>query len=293
MIKTALFILLIVWLLIITFVVVYFIYTKVSLEKRLRDKRFNPRQVKNAKVKKNKNNTWLNYLGNKLDKEYLDKKLIHAGYPMGIKDTSSYIMMKGLFTSCGIIMGFELFNLESIEKSIILLVITTTVGFFFLDMLINSYKKSRINKIDAQIPTFLGYFDNYNKAGLLFEDILSTVIDVLDGELKKEVIRLNVQYSMSKNFEESIKEFISRLGTSEADSLEIKLRQCYFSGVYDDVISDEKEIIEKKVINDIMRQSKKFELYLSIAIGLLLFNLFLILIHPLTKMVVSNMDGIM
>lgn len=278
--------------LILLFFIVFMTYQKVSMEKRIRDRRVKPRKT-NYSTKANPTNTWLNYLGGKLDKDYLELKLIHSSNPLGIKNISQYILFKCLFTVLGIIMGLQLYNKDSIQQSIIFIIITTVVGFFFLDYLIKSETKSRAKKINSQLPIFLLEFDTYNKAGFLFEDILPIVIEVLDGELKKEVIRFNVQYSMTKNFEESLRMFSQRLGINEVDSLEIKLRQCYYDGIYDNLISEEKEMIEKKVLNDMAQESKRFELYLAIAMGLLVLNLFLILIHPLTKMVMANMGGIM
>lgn len=275
-------------LIMIVFVISFLGFQKIALEKRIRDRKIKPRKLKKEKS----NNNWVNYFINKIDKEYLDLKLIHAGYPLGIKNVPNYLLIKVLFTITGIIIGIELFEKTAIEKSILILIITSIVGFFFTDFLIKQSTKSRVNKINNQLPIFLMYFDTYNKAGFLFEDILSTVIDVLNGELKKEVIRFNVQYSMTKNFEESLKEFIKRLGTNEADSIEIKLRQCYFVGYYDDIISDEKELIEKKILNDIGNQTKKFELYLAIAMGLLVFNMFLMLIYPLILMVNNSLSVI-
>lgn len=274
------------------FTLVFFGYQNLAIEKRIRDRKIKPRKSVKPSMEQENKNTWLNYFANKLDKEYLDLKLIHSGYPLGIRDTSKYILIKLLFTISGTIMGLELFDKNAVEKSIFIILITSIIGFFFVDFLIDQSKKSRVNKINNQLPVFLVYFDTYNKAGFLFEDTLSTVIDVLQGELKKEVIRFNVQYSMTKNFEESLKEFIRRLGTDEADSIEIKLRQCYFTGYYDDVVSDEKELIEKKILNDIANQTKKFELYLAISMGLLVFNMFLILIYPLSIMINSNLGTI-
>lgn len=273
------------------FIVLYLMFRKISIDKRIRERKIIPRKISKP-IKKNNSNTWMNFILSKIDKEYLELKLIHAGNPIGISDVPTYIIMKSLFTATGLIMGVQLYNPESISKSIIFFLMSSIIGFFFVDFLIKQSTKTRVTKINSQLPNFLIYFDNYNKAGLMFEDILSTTIDILSGELKKEVIRFNVNYSMTKDFQSSLEEFTKRLGSADSDSLEIKLRQCYYSGVYDDVISDEKEMIDKKIVNDIAKQTKQFDLYLAIAMGLLLFNLFLWLIYPLMLMVTTDMSGI-
>lgn len=273
------------------FIVLYLMFRKISIDKRIRERKIIPRKTLKP-IKKNNSNTWMNFILSKIDKEYLELKLIHAGNPIGISDVPTYIIMKSLFTVTGLIMGVQLYDSESIPKSIAFFLISSVIGFFFVDFLIKQSTKTRVTKINSQLPNFLIYFDNYNKAGLMFEDILSTTIDILSGELKKEVIRFNVNYSMTKDFQSSLEEFTKRLGSADSDSLEIKLRQCYYSGVYDDVISDEKEMIDKKIVNDIAKQTKQFDLYLAIAMGLLLFNLFLWLIYPLMIMVTSDMNGI-
>lgn len=273
------------------FIVLYLMFRKISIDKRIRERKIIPRKTLKP-IKKNNSNTWMNFILSKIDKEYLELKLIHAGNPIGISDIPTYIIMKSLFTVTGLIMGVQLYDSESIPKSIAFFLVSSIIGFFFVDFLIKQSTKTRVTKINSQLPNFLIYFDNYNKAGLMFEDILSTTIDILSGELKKEVIRFNVNYSMTKDFQSSLEEFTKRLGSADSDSLEIKLRQCYYSGVYDDVISDEKEMIDKKIVNDIAKQTKQFDLYLAIAMGLLLFNLFLWLIYPLMIMVTSDMSGI-
>lgn len=274
------------------FVVLYFMFKKISIEKRIRERKIVPRRNTQTINRNASKNTWINAILSKIDKEYLELKLIHAGNPMGISDVPTYVVLKALFTLTGIILGVQLYDAKSISTSIIILLVCSTFGFFFVDILIKQSTKSRVTKINAQLPNFLVYFDNYNKAGLMFEDILSTTVDILSGELKKEVVRFNVNYSMTKDFQGSLEDFTRRLGSADSDSLEIKLRQCFYSGVYDDVISDEKEMIDKKIVNDIARQTKQFDLYLAIAMGLLLFNLFLWLIYPLMIMVTKDMNGI-
>lgn len=271
----------------------YTTYEKISMNKRIKDRKITPRKVSNSDFTNNQHyNTWLNFFMSKLDKERIEISLIHAGNPLNMKTSLNYVVYKFIFTIGGIILGLELYNGKNITQSIILLTITAIIGFFITDYIVSKGKKSRIEQINGQLPLFLVYFDTYNKAGLLFEDILSTVKDALKGELKKEVIRFDVSYSMTKDFEGSLKSFINRLGTPDADSLEIKLRQCYFSGVYDNVLSDEQEMIEKKILNDMAKQTKKFELYLAIGMALLLLNLFLILIYPLSSIASGSMTNL-
>ena len=78
-----------------------------------------------------------------------------------------------------------------------------------------------------------------------------------------------------------MKEFTKRLGFIESEEIEIKMRQCYYSGIYDDVLTNEKELIEKKVINDIKKETEMYSLYLVFAMSLTIINIFLLVIMPL------------
>lgn len=272
------------------FALIFFATKKISMYRRISMRKITPRNTKKKEViAEGKQNTWLNYILSKIDENRLELRLIHSGNVFGIKNVSKYLAFKAVFTVFGVILGLELFDTVNVSRSLIVLCLLSVLGFLFLDFAISQAIKDRETKINNQLPDFLLYFDNYNKSGLMFDDILSTISDILKGELKKEVIRFNVNYSMTKDFENSLKEFITRLGTLQADSVEVKLRQCFYSGIYDDVINDERELIEKKVINDMSKETKKFELYLALAMGLLVLNLFLWLIYPLMITLKDNM----
>lgn len=269
---------------------IYVMLQKYIIDRNMKKKGIISRKDLNKNKVTLKSNTWLNALTKNLNQEYMEYKLIYSGYVFN--SISQYVIFKVLFTTIGIFAGIVNFNTLEIDKSILILVVITVLSFFIPDFLIKVSTNSRQKGIENQLPVFLVYFDTYNKAGLLFEDILDTITNVLTGELQKEVIRFNISYSMTKNFEESISEFMKRLGTPDVESIEIKLRQCYYSGIYDDVLTDEKEMIEKKVINDIKKQNKKYELYLAIAMVLLIINIFLLVLYPLMLILQSGMSGV-
>lgn len=273
------------------FFAIFFITNKVNMYRRMSARKIAPRNTKKKTELKTiaQKNTWLNYFLSKIDEDRLELKLIHCGNILGMKNVSNYLAFKAVFTLFGVALGIELFDITNIETSTVVLVALSIIGFMFVDITITQATKDRETKINNQLPDFLLYFDNYYRSGLHFDDILSTISEILKGELKKEVIRFNVNYSMTKDFENSLKEFIKRLGTSQADSIEVKLRQCFFSGIYDDVINDERELIDKKVINDMSKETKTYELYLALAMALLVCNLFLWLIYPLLITIKQNM----
>lgn len=278
---------------ILSFGAIIFVVKKVTMYKNMTRRKIKPRKTTVQQIKEEKRkevrNTWFNFIINKYKDDNLELKLIHSGNVFGIKDVSGYVLYKGIFAIAGIILGLELFDKHFIMRSLCILILTTILGFSLLDFIIKQSTQSREKKINKQLPDFLLYFDNYNKAGLSFDDILSTISNILHGELKKEVIRFNINYSMTKDFENSLAEFIKRLGSSESDSVEVKLRQCFFSGIYEDVLSDEKEIIDKKVINDIAKETKQYEVYLAISMCLLVTNLFLWLVYPMLILIQENM----
>lgn len=270
------------------FFAIYQLYHKMSINKRISDINIKPRN-KNGTTKKN---TWFNYFFSKLDTEKIEEQLMFAGYPLGMDNLPTYVICKSLFTIGGIILGIEFYSSSNITRSMLILLGTSMFGFYVTDIIIKNGKKYRSTSINNQLPNFLVFLDTYNKSGLVFEEILNNVVDILKGDFKKEVIRFNVEYSMTKNFEICLKNFIYRLGIEDSDSLEIKIRQCVLSGIYDDVLSNETDLIDRKILNEQLENTKKFELYLALAMGLLLLNMFLIFIYPLSSMVTSSMSNL-
>ena len=200
---------------------------------------------------------------------------------MGISTVEIYFVYKVLFTVLGLILGLRLYQPDSPSSSIFLIVLFGGLGYYLVDFILYQGKRRRTKSIKEQLPMFLVSFDNYTKAGLLFEDILDIMPKLIRGDLQKELIRFNVSYSLSKDFEGCIKEFTKRLGIVEADELELKMRQCYYSGIYDDVLTNEKELIERKIVNDMRKESQLYNLYLAIAIAMMIVNIFVLVVIPI------------
>lgn len=269
------------------FFLFYTVYTEYSIKKRLKDKNI---KVLNKGTKK----YFLpNVVAKNFDREEMALKFIHCGNVLGIKSLELYFLFKIIFTIGGLFVGLELYNPAKFNLSIGLILGFGILGFFITDILLKQGRKKRVKIIQEQLPMFLMSLDNYNKSGLLFEDILDIIPKTLSGYLQKEVVRFNLSYSLSKDFEGSVKEFVRRLGCPEAEEIEVKLRQCYYSGIYDDVLTNEKELIEKKVIADIKKESEISSLYLGIAMGLLVFNLFILIVLPLISMASTGLKGAM
>lgn len=271
---------------ILLFVILFSLYQKASMEKRIRS-----RNIPIRKLKKRRRKTILDKTIDKLDTDQMYYKFVHSGEILGINNISLYFTYKSLFTLTGMIMGIQLYDKLNPTGSIIRLIIFAIIGFNIVDIILWQGRKKREDSINKQMATFLVNFDTYNKAGLLFEDILDVTDEILEGEFKKELLRFNVAYSLSKDFEETVAEFMKRLGIPEAENIEVKLRQAYYSGIYDDTMLDEKELLEKKVINDLKKQSEVFQLYVGMAMGLLILNLLLWIIYPLLMLVQSGMSN--
>ncbi|QUH22003.1 hypothetical protein [Alkaliphilus sp. B6464] len=254
----------------------------------------NKLRKKNITISRKRKNRYffINKIIDSFNNESLNMKFIHSGYVLGIKTVELYVFYRGLFTLAGFILGIQLFNVNNLNYSILVTIMTTMLGFLLTDFLLELGKKKRVRSIKDELPLFLSSFDNYTKAGLVFEDILDTIPKLLKGDLQEEVVRFNVSYSLSKDFEGTVKEFIDRLGFPESEELEIKMRQCYYSGIYDDVLTNEKEMIEKKVINELRKETEMFDLYLGIAMGLMVVNIFIIVILPLLNLASSGVSDI-
>lgn len=257
------------------FVLSYIIANRMMMKKRLREK--------NIKIRKRKNKEYTvwNKILKHFDKEKLELRFIHSGGIMGIKSVEIYFVYRIVFLILGLILGIELYQPHDVILSIIILIVCGVLGWLMVDFILYQGKKEREKSIKSQLPMFLMSFDTYIKSGLLFEDVLDIMPKLIEGSFRDEIVRFNVSYSLSKDFEGTIKEFIKRLGVPEADEIELKLRQCYYSGIYDDVLINEKEMIERKVINDMKKESQMYGLYLAVATGLMMFNLFVLVIIPI------------
>lgn len=257
------------------FVLSYIIANRMMMKKRLREK--------NIKIRKRKNKEYTvwNKILKHFDKEELELRFIHSGGIMGIKSVEIYFVYRIVFLILGLILGIELYQPHDVILSIIILIVCGVLGWLMVDFILYQGKKEREKSIKSQLPMFLMSFDTYIKSGLLFEDVLDIMPKLIEGSFRDEIVRFNVSYSLSKDFEGAIKEFIKRLGVPEADEIELKLRQCYYSGIYDDVLINEKEMIERKVINDMKKESQMYGLYLAVATGLMVFNLFVLVIIPM------------
>lgn len=257
------------------FVLSYIIANRMMMKKRLREK--------NIKIRKRKNKEYTvwNKILKHFDKEELELRFIHSGGIMGIKSVEIYFVYRIVFLILGLILGIELYQPHDVILSIIILIVCGVLGWLMVDFILYQGKKEREKSIKSQLPMFLMSFDTYIKSGLLFEDVLDIMPKLIEGSFRDEIVRFNVSYSLSKDFEGTIKDFIKRLGVPEADEIELKLRQCYYSGIYDDVLINEKEMIERKVINDMKKESQMYGLYLAVATGLMVFNLFVLVIIPI------------
>lgn len=257
-----------------------FFLTYVGINRMLMEQRLREKNIKARRKKKRDYTLWHKILKN-FDKEELQLRFVHSGGIMGIKSVEIYFIYRVVFVAIGFILGIELYQPHDIVLSIIIILVCGLLGWFMVDFILYQGKKDRTKSIKSQLPMFLMSFDNYIKAGLLFEDVLDVMPKLIQGDFKDEIVRFNVSYSLSKDFEGTVREFIKRLGVPEADEIELKLRQCYYSGIYDDVLTSEKETIERKVINDMKKESQMYDLYLAFAMALMIFNLFILVIVPI------------
>jgi Flp pilus assembly protein TadB len=256
------------------FFLLYTFISRILMEQRLISK--------NIKVRRTKREySFIKKILKSFDSDELQLRFLHSGGVMGITTVEIYFIYKVLFTVLGLILGLRLYQSNNVSFSIFLIVLLGGLGYFLVDLILYKGKKDRTKSIKEQLPMFLVSFDNYTKAGLLFEDILDIMPKLIHGDLQKELIRFNVSYSLSKDFEGCIKEFTKRLGIVEADELELKMRQCYYSGIYDDVLTNEKELIERKIVNDMRKESQLYNLYLAIAIAMMIVNIFVLVVIPI------------
>lgn len=242
-----------------------------------------------TQIKKNDYSKRFDFLiSNKLD---IEKKIEMADNFMGINNIKTYLLYKIIFTITGILVVFRL-GFNDWLTIFIYGMFFAVIGFLVPDMFLWYGRRKRRKTIQEQVPLFLITLDIFFKAGLTFEDILSVLPDLFYGAMYKEVLRLHTKYSMSKNFEDCIKEFCDRLDIPEKDEIELKLRQIFYSGVYEDILSHEHELIEKKIVNDMRKESEMYNLYIGLCYGLLIFNIFIIVVLPLMNVVAKNFANV-
>lgn len=228
-------------------------------------------------------------------KENFEYKFIWSNEFLGIKTKETYYIIKFLSVSVCLLLSFEIYlvYVMSFVQLVLLTLVGVVLGWKAIDFILWQEKKSREKSIKENMPMLLISFDNYAKSGLVFDDILTIVPQFISGPLQKEFVRFSVSYMVSKDFEKCIKEFSKRLGCDEGEEIELKLRQIYYSGIYEDMLTNEKELIERKVINDIKKESGMFELYMALAMCLMLVNIFILSIIPLMTIAQQNLAGIM
>ena len=277
------------------FVIIYVSYEFSETQKTINKKGFKNVSKFNTKKKitVSRELPIMNKMKKIFNAEHMEMHFVHCNYALGIKTFETYVIYKALFTIVFVIAGIQMFDPTDPKMSFVYFIGYVLVGFFIVDIVLKQEKKKRLSNIRGQLTLFLINFDNYSKAGLLFEDILDVMSDILDGSFKEEMIRFNVDYSMTKNFEESIMKFSTRLGCEEVDEIELKIRQAFYSGIYDDVFSDQKEILEKKVASEMKKEADMFQIYSAIAMGLILVNIFLLIVLPLFSIASNSYSSMM
>lgn len=259
-----------------TIIAVHFI-KKAVMVNRLKKHKIVPTSKKSKKQAKE---ATFDFIKTNEDFEY---KFVWSNEFLGIKTKEIYYIAKFICLGVFLLFGFLYFILYSVTilQFVLIMLILGIVGWKGLDFLLWQERKDRVKSIKENMPMLLISFDNYSKAGLVFDDVLSIVPQFIYGPLQAEFVRFSVSYMVSKDFEKCLKEFSRRLGCDEGEEIELKLRQVYYSGIYEDMLTNEKELIEQKVINDIKKESGMYELYMAIAMCLMIINIFLLSVVPL------------
>ncbi|MFW6025075.1 MAG: hypothetical protein ACOCRX_01915 [Candidatus Woesearchaeota archaeon] len=261
----------------------YQFYRTNRIKNRLKERDISINTKKHNKSKKS--------IFQSLESRQLQLKFIHSNYTLGINSVGAYYLYKIIFAVLFSLVGVVNYNKDSIIVTIMYVVGFAVFGYLLVDILMYFAKLKRIKKINEEMPHFLIEIHTYSKADLLFEDILDVIPTLISGPLQEEVVRFNVSFAMTKDFESCVKDFIERLGTQDGPNIELKLRQAYYTGVFDDVLSDEKELIEKKVMHDLKKETELFNIYFGLALCLLIFNIYLLILKPLMGLLDGGISG--
>lgn len=265
------------------FILVYFALKNYYIDSMLKKHRLTQKKQQNLWVKIN------DILGDK--RSIIEEKIIFGGNAFGISDVQTYLIFKIAFTVGAFVLSLQLYG-QNFLQNIFFTALLTIIGFYIPDLMLAYGRRKRKKEIRDQVPLFLVTVDSFFKAGFNFHDILWSMQGMFYGHMAKEVSRLYTRYTMSNNFEESVKEFCDRLDIPEKNDIELKLRQVFYTGVFDDLLTNEQELIEKKVVNDLRKETEVFDLYISLCFGLLLLNIFIIVVLPLMSALSKNFSSL-
>lgn len=265
------------------FTIIYFAVKNYYIDSMLKKHKLTQKKQQNFWAKIN------DMLGDR--KSIIEEKIIFGGNAFGISDIQTYLAFKISFTLGAFILSIQLHGKNFIQN-LFLTVILTIIGFYIPEFMLSYGRRKRRKEIRDQIPLFLVTVDSFFKAGFTFQDILWSMQSMFYGQMAKEVSRLYTRYTMSNNFEESVREFCERLDIPEKNDIELKLRQVFYTGVFDDLLTNEQELIEKKVVNDLRKETEMFDLYISLCLGLLLLNIFIIVVLPLMSALSKSFSGL-
>lgn len=287
--KASLFIIVFALLILIGAIIGWYYINRLIIITKVQNQKIQP--IAKRKKKKEAEKKTFDFIKTNQNFEY---KFIWSNNILGIDNKEKYYTFKILSTGVLLLVGIEIIYLYelSIIEMLICTVFLLILGWKLIDIILWRERKDREQSIKENMPMLLISFDNYSKAGLFFDDVLQIVPQFLSGPLRKEFARFSVSYMVSKDFEKSLAEFSKRLGCDDGEEIELKLRQVYYSGVYEDMLTNEKELIEKKVINDLKKESGKYELYMAIAMCLMIINIFILTVIPLIGIASEGLMGI-
>lgn len=133
--------------------------------------------------------------------------------------SQAYVLMKPeeffLISVVSALIGFLL--MYFLTKNLILAIFGGVLGFVIPDFNINSIKKKRGLKLNAQLPEALNILSNGLRAGLSFSQAVSVAGKDLESPIKDEFSKVIRDNTLGKSMEDALMDFTQRTDDEDVD----------------------------------------------------------------------------
>lgn len=139
-----------------------------------------------------------------------ERKLILAGQPYGL-DADGIVVLKWVLLSLMLLLSIK-------SGSLVIMAVMGGVGYLIPDFLLNSWQKSRQEKITRSLPDLLDMLTVSVEAGLGFDAAIQKVVEKSEGPLSEEFQKTLGEIKIGKPRREALKDMAARLEVDDVST---------------------------------------------------------------------------
>jgi tight adherence protein C len=139
--------------------------------------------------------------------EMYEKKLMIAGYPLGL-NPESYVVLRFLIVAVAVLAGV-------MTGDLLWLLLLAILGLMLPDLFLKSRERSRKEEMLRSLPDILDLLCVSVEAGLSFDSAVQKVVEKFPGPLSKEFEKALQEISMGKPRREALRDMSQRLNIDE------------------------------------------------------------------------------